>query len=187
MTPLRTLRDKVFPDGWSFLLGEIALWSFVVLLLTGSYLVLFFDPSMEPVTYYGSYAPLRGVEMSRAYASVLDISYEVPAGLLIRQMHHWAAMLLIASILTHLLRVFFTGAFRAPRRFNWVIGVGLFWLALAQAYTGYAKLDDALSGTGLRVAHAIMLSIPVAGSWVASTVFGGEFPGTVIIGRLHAV
>jgi ubiquinol-cytochrome c reductase cytochrome b subunit len=185
MTPLRTLRDKVFPDHWSFLLGEIALWSFVVLLVTGAFLTFFFDPSMEQMTYQGSYTPLRGVEMSRAYASVLDISFEVRGGLLIRQMHHWAALLFIASIALHLLRVFFTGAFRAPRRFNWIVGVALFWLALLQGYTGYMKLDDALSGTGLRVAHALMLSIPVIGSWLASNVFGGEFPGTVIIGRLY--
>jgi ubiquinol-cytochrome c reductase cytochrome b subunit len=185
MTLLRTLRDRVFPDHWSLLLGEIALWSFVVLLVTGTFLTFFFDPSMEQVTYHGSYAPLRGVEMSRAYASVLDISFELRGGLLIRQMHHWAALLFIASIALHLLRVFITGAFRAPRRLNWVVGVALFWLALLQGYTGYMKVDDALSGTGLRVAHALMLSIPVVGSWVASSVFDGEFPGTVIIGRLY--
>jgi ubiquinol-cytochrome c reductase cytochrome b subunit len=185
MTLLRTLRHKVFPDHWSFLLGEIALWSFVVLLVTGTFLTFFFDSSMEQVTYGGSYEPLRGVEMSRAYASVLDISFDVRGGLLIRQMHHWAALLFIAALLLNLLRMFFTGAFRRPRRLNWTVAVGLFWLAVLQGYTGYMKLDDAASGTGLSIAHALMLSIPVIGSWVASTAFGGEFPGTVIIGRLY--
>jgi quinol---cytochrome-c reductase cytochrome b subunit len=186
-TTIRTLRDKVFPDHWSFLLGEIALWSFVVLLVTGTFLAFFFDPSMEQVSYDGSYTALRGVEMSRAYASVLDISFDVRGGLLVRQMHHWAALLFIASIVVHLCRVFFTGAFRRPRRLNWVIGVALFWLALLQGFTGYTKLDDALSGTSLRITHAILQSVPVAGSWLASTVFDGEFPGTAIVGRLYAL
>ncbi|HEY8472930.1 MAG TPA: cytochrome b N-terminal domain-containing protein [Natronosporangium sp.] len=182
---LRALRNRVFPDHWSLLLGEIALWSFVVLVVTGAYLTFFFDPSMAPVTYQGDYQPLRGVEMSRAYASVLDISFEVRGGLLIRQTHHWAALLLIAALLLQLLRIFLTGAFRAPRRLAWLGAVALFWLAVVGGYTGYMKVDDALSGTGLRIAHALMLSIPVVGTWLADLVFGGEFPGTVIIGRLY--
>jgi ubiquinol-cytochrome c reductase cytochrome b subunit len=184
---LQRLRDKVFPDHWSFLLGEIALWSFVVLLVTGTFLALHFDPSMEQVTYDGSYDALRGVEMSRAYESVLRLSFDVRGGLLVRQMHHWAALLFIASIVLHLFRVFFTGAFRKPRRLNWVVGTALFWLALLQGFTGYTKLDDALSGTSLRITHAIILSIPVVGSWLASSLFDGEFPGTVIVGRIYAL
>jgi ubiquinol-cytochrome c reductase cytochrome b subunit len=185
--PIRTLLNKVFPDHWSFLLGEIALWSFVVLLLTGTFLALFFDPSMEEVAYDGSYTALSGVEMSRAYASTLEISFDVRGGLLIRQMHHWAALLFVAAIVVHMARVFFTGAFRKPREVNWIIGVLLFWLAFLLGFTGYSLPDDALSGTGLRIAHAIMLSIPVVGSWVASALFDGEFPGTVILGRVYIV
>ncbi|MFL5880496.1 MAG: cytochrome b, partial [Actinomycetota bacterium] len=98
-----TLR-KVFPDHWSFLLGEIALYSFIVLLLSGTYLTFFFDASMREVTYEGAYAPLRGVQMSAAYESTLDISFDVRGGLLIRQIHHWAALLFMASIVCHLLR-----------------------------------------------------------------------------------
>jgi ubiquinol-cytochrome c reductase cytochrome b subunit len=180
-TPLRRLLNKVFPDHWSFLLGEIALYSFVVLLLTGTYLALFFDPSMEEVVYDGAYTPLRGIEMSRAYESALELSFEVRGGLFMRQMHHWSALLFMAAIVLHMFRVFFTGAFRKPRELNWIIGSLLFWVGFLAGFTGYSLPDDALSGTGLRIAHAIMLSIPVIGSWVASSLFGGEFPGTQIL------
>ncbi|MFV2019470.1 cytochrome b [Micromonospora sp. LOL_023] len=184
-TPLRKLLNKVFPDHWSFLLGEIALFSFVVVLLTGVYLTFFFDPSLEEVTYDGSYSPLRGVHMSAAYASALDISFDVRGGLIMRQMHHWGALLFMASIVVHMLRVFFTGAFRKPREANWIIGSLLFWVGFLAGFTGYSLPDDGLSGTGLRIASAIMLSIPVIGSWVTASIFGGEFPGTIIISRFY--
>jgi ubiquinol-cytochrome c reductase cytochrome b subunit len=182
---LRRAVNKVFPDHWSFLLGEIALYSFIVLLLTGTFLTLFFDPSMEEVKYNGSYTPLRGIEMSKAYASSLDLSFDVRGGLIMRQMHHWAALLFMAAIVVHMLRVFFTGAFRKPREINWIIGVSLFWLGFVEGFAGYSLPDDALSGTGLRIADAIVMSIPLVGSWVATSLFGGEFPGHVILGRLY--
>jgi ubiquinol-cytochrome c reductase cytochrome b subunit len=184
-SPLRRLFNKVFPDHWSFLLGEIALYSFIVLLLTGTFLTLWFDPSMQEVKYNGVYTPLKGIDMSRAYESSLTLSFEVRGGLVMRQMHHWAALLFMAAIVVHMLRIFFTGAFRKPRELNWIIGVLLFWLGFVEGFAGYSLPDDALSGTGLRIAHAIMLSIPVAGTWVATSLFGGEFPGTVILGRLY--
>jgi len=183
--PMRRLLNKVFPDHWSFLLGEIALYSFVVLLLTGVFLTLWFDPSMQDVTYNGPYTPLKGIEMSRAYESSLQLSFEVRGGLIMRQMHHWAALLFMAAIVVHMLRVFFTGAFRKPREANWIIGVLLFWLGFVEGFAGYSLPDDALSGTGLRIAQAIMMSIPVVGSWVATSLFSGEFPGHEILGRLY--
>ncbi|MFK3982030.1 cytochrome bc complex cytochrome b subunit [Micromonospora sp. NPDC050397] len=184
-TPLRALLNKVFPDHWSFLLGEIALFSFIVLLLTGVFLTFFFEPAMTEVTYNGSYAPLRGAHMSAAYASTLDISFDVRGGLIMRQMHHWAALLFMASIVVHMLRIFFTGAFRKPRELNWIIGTLLFWIGFLAGFSGYSIPDDGLSGTGLRIASAIMLSIPVIGSWVTSSIFGGEFPGDIIISRFY--
>ncbi|HWG99572.1 MAG TPA: cytochrome bc complex cytochrome b subunit [Pilimelia sp.] len=185
-TPLRRLLNKVFPDHWSFLLGEIALFSFIILLLTGTFLALFFDPSMREVTYSGAYEPLQGRHMSAAYASTLDLSFEVRGGLIMRQMHHWSALLFMASIVVHMLRVFFTGAFRKPRELNWIIGILLFWIGFTEGFAGYSLPDDGLSGTGLRIAHAIMLSIPVIGHWVANALFGGEFPGNgLIIPRLY--
>jgi ubiquinol-cytochrome c reductase cytochrome b subunit len=183
--PLRRTLNKVFPDHWSFLLGEIALYSFIVLLLSGTYLTFFYDASMREVIYDGSYAPLRGIEMSAAYESTLDISFDVRGGLLIRQMHHWAALLFVAAIVVHLLRIFFTGAFRRPRETNWFIGIGLLVLAMLEGFAGYTLPDDLLSGGGLRIFSAVFLSIPVIGTWVYFTVFGGDFPGELIIGRLY--
>jgi len=180
----RTL-NKVFPDNWSFMMGEIALYSFVILLLTGVYLSFFYDPSMSEVRYDGSYSLLRGVEMTRAYDSTLDISFDVRGGLLMRQIHHWGALLFVAAMTVHMLRVFFTGAFRKPRELNWILGVTLLTLGIVEGFAGYSLPDDLLSGTGLRIAHAIMLSIPVVGTWVAYAIFGAEFPGNDIIPRLY--
>ncbi len=177
---------KVFPDHWSFMLGEIVLYSFIVVLLTGTYLTLFFNPSMVEVIYNGSYVPLKGVQMSEAYASTLNISFEVRGGLLIRQMHHWAALIFVAAMAVHMFRVFFTGAFRKPRELNWIVGVSLTALALGAGFTGYSLPDDLLSGTGLQIIRGILQAIPVVGTWATFLVFGGEFPGTDIIPRLYS-
>jgi ubiquinol-cytochrome c reductase cytochrome b subunit len=174
---VRRQLNKVFPTHWSFLLGEIALYSFIVLLITGVYLTLFFDPSMAEVTYHGVYQPLNGVQMSKAYASTLDISFEVRGGLFVRQVHHWAALLFAASIMVHLARIFFTGAFRRPREANWVIGSLLLILAMFEGYFGYSLPDDLLSGIGLRAAmSSITLGMPVIGTWLHWALFGGDFP-----------
>ncbi len=183
----RTALNKVFPDHWSFMVGELVLYSFVVLLLTGVYLTFFFVPSTELVVYEGSYEPLRGVEMTAAYESTLEISFDVRAGLLMRQMHHWAALLFLATMVVHLARVFFTGAFRKPRELNWMVGVTLLILAIFNGFAGYSLVDDQLSGTGLRIAYSIALSIPLIGTWVTSLLFGGEFPGPDIIERLYVI
>jgi len=167
----------VFPDHWSFLLGEMALYAFVVLVATGTYLALFFTPDTSEAVYRGGYAPLRGAEVSRAYASTLDLSFEVPAGLLIRQTHHWAALLFLVAIVLHLLRVFFTGAFRKPRELNWVLGVTLAALALMEGFAGYSLPDDLLSGMGLAIAYSVAAAIPLVGGQVATLVWGGPFPG----------
>ncbi|MEU7769675.1 ubiquinol-cytochrome c reductase cytochrome b subunit, partial [Nocardia sp. NPDC049190] len=178
--------NKVFPTHWSFLLGEIALYSFIILLLSGVYLTLFFDPSMTEVVYNGSYQPLRGVTMSRAYETALNLSFEVRGGLFVRQVHHWAALLFAASIIVHLFRIFFTGAFRKPREANWVIGSLLLILAMFEGFFGYSLPDDLLSGTGLRAAFGgITMSIPIVGTWMHWLIFGGDFPGEIIIPRLY--
>ena len=174
---VRRQLNKVFPTHWSFLLGEVALYSFIILLLTGVYLTLFFDPSMAEVTYNGVYQPLRGIGMSKAYASTLDISFEVRGGLFVRQVHHWAALLFAASIMVHLARIFFTGAFRRPREANWVIGSLLLILAMFEGYFGYSLPDDLLSGIGLRAAlSSITLGLPIIGTWMHWALFGGDFP-----------
>ena len=176
---------KAFPDHWSFLLGEIALYSLLVLVMTGVFLTFFFHPDMTERPYTGSYVPLQGVLTSEAYSSTLHIGFDVRGGLLIRQIHHWGALVFVAAIGVHLLRIFFTGAFRRPREANWTIGVTLFMLAVLEGFCGYSLPDDLLSGTGLRTAQGIVLSIPVVGTYLSFFVFGGQFPGREIIPRLY--
>ena len=178
---------KVFPDHWSFMLGEIALYSFIILLLTGVFLTFWYKPSMTEVIYNGSYIPLKGIVMTEAYASTLEISFDVRGGMLIRQIHHWAALFFIAAMVVHLLRVFFTGAYRKPREFNWLLGLGLLTLGLLAGFTGYSLPDDLLSGIGLKIAASIVQAIPVIGTWALFFLFGGEFPGTDVISRLYAI
>lgn len=178
---------KAFPDQWTFLLGEIAMYSFVIILLTGVYLTLFFKPSMHEVVYNGSYTKLKGVEMSEAYASALKISFDVRGGLLVRQIHHWSTLIFMGSILVHMLRNFFTGAFRKPRELNWLIGIAMFMLVMLNGLFGYSLPDDLLSGTGLRILEGVLASIPLVGSYAVMFLFGGEYPGTDIIPRLYVI
>ncbi|MEV7730718.1 cytochrome bc complex cytochrome b subunit [Streptomyces sp. NPDC088921] len=178
---------KVFPDHWSFMLGEVCLYSFLILILTGVYLTLFFEPSGVEVVYHGSYEPLNGVVMTRAYESTLDISFDVRGGLLIRQIHHWAALVFVTGMLVHMMRVFFTGAFRKPRELNWVFGWTLLFLGIITGLTGYSLPDDLLSGTGIRFADGAILSIPIVGTYLSFFLFGGEFPGHDIIPRLFPI
>jgi ubiquinol-cytochrome c reductase cytochrome b subunit len=182
---LRVFMRKVFPDHWSFMLGEIALWSFVLLLLTGTFLALFFVPSSAPVVYHGSYVKLNGITMSQAYQSTLNISFEVRAGLLMREIHHWAADLFMAALTIHMLRVFFTGAYRKPREVNWLIGIVLFTLGLLEGLFGYSLPDDQLSGAGLRIFEGVLQGIPIVGTYGAFFLFGGQYPGSLIIPRLY--
>jgi ubiquinol-cytochrome c reductase cytochrome b subunit len=178
---------KVFPDHWSFMLGEIALYSFVILLLTGTFLTLWFKPSMSEVIYHGSYTKLNGVSVSEAYDSTLHISFDVRGGLLMRQIHHWAAILFLASIMVHMLRIFFTGAYRKPREVNWLIGITMFTLAILEGLFGYSLPDDLLSGTGLRITQGVLQSIPIVGTYLYYFAFGGAFPGQDFIPRLYTI
>ncbi|MEA2827709.1 MAG: ubiquinol-cytochrome c reductase cytochrome b subunit [Actinomycetota bacterium] len=183
----RSALNKIFPDNWSFMIGEVALYCLVVLILTGIYLTFFFTPSARTVVYDGSYAPLRGLEMSEAYRSTVRLSFDVRAGLVFRQMHHWAALIFAAAIVAHLFRIFFTGAFRKPRELNWIIGVTLLVLVIFNGFSGYSLPDDLLSGTGLRIAYSIALAVPLAGTWIAFLLFGGEFPSPDILSRLFVL
>ena len=182
---IRRQINKVFPTHWSFMLGEIALYSFLILLLTGVYLTLFFDPSITKVIYDGAYLPLNGVEMSRAYETALNLSFEVRGGLFIRQMHHWAALMFMVSMTVHMLRIFFTGAFRRPREANWIIGCVLLLLGMAEGFMGYSLPDDLLSGVGLRIMSAIIVGLPIIGTWMHCLIFGGDFPSELMLDRFY--
>jgi len=178
---------KAFPDHWSFMLGEINLYAFIVLLGTGTFLAFFFDPNLSKIAYHGPYRLLDGAMLSQAFASTMRLSFEVNAGLLVRQIHHWTALLFVAGICVHMGRVFFTGAFRKPREINWVIGVLLLGVALFEGFCGYSLPDDLLSGTGLRIAISVLLSVPVAGTWLSFLLAGGAYPAAQLIERLFVV
>ncbi len=185
--PVGYLMKKVFPEHWSFMLGEVAMYSLIICLLSGTFLTFWFVPSAGQVVYDGSYLPLRGITMSEAFRSTVDISFDIRGGLLIRQIHHWAALMFIVALSVHMLRVFFTGAFRKPREINWVIGCILSMLALIEGFAGYSLPDDLLSGTGLRAAEGFMRSVPVLGSYLSFALFDGPFPGEAIIPRLFSI
>ncbi len=183
----RKFVNKIFPDHWSFMIGEIALYSFVVLLGTGVFLTLYFVPSSQIVTYTGSYLPLHGVQVSEAYASTLNLVFSVRGGDLMREMHHWSANIFVGAIVVHMGRVFFTGAFRRPREINWFIGMNLLILAIFNGFLGYSLPDDLVSGTGIRISLSILESIPLVGTYLASFLFGGSFPGTSLIPRFFII
>ncbi|WP_395298757.1 cytochrome bc complex cytochrome b subunit [Kitasatospora hibisci] len=178
---------KIFPDHWSFMLGEICLYTFVIIILTGVWLTLFFKPSMAEVIYEGQYIPLRGVEMSEAYRSTVDISFDIRGGLLMRQIHHWSAIVFVAAMLVHMMRVFFTGAFRKPREINWLFGAGLLILGMFDGFMGYSLPDDLLSGTGIRFMEGAVLAVPIVGTYLMFFIFGSQFPGVDIVPRLFTV
>ncbi|MET9956390.1 cytochrome bc complex cytochrome b subunit [Streptomyces sp. NPDC006339] len=177
---------KIFPDHWSFMLGEVCLYSFLIIILTGVYLTMFFHPSMNEVEYTGPYVPLQGQLMSEAFNSTMHISFEVRGGLLIRQIHHWAALIFLAGMFVHMMRVFFTGAFRKPREINWLFGFLLFFLGMFTGFTGYSLPDDLLSGTGVRFMQGAILSVPIVGTYLSMFLFGGEFPGGDFVARFYS-
>ncbi|CAM3553215.1 cytochrome b N-terminal domain-containing protein [Occultella aeris] len=179
-TIITSWRVHAFTDHWSLLLGQIVVASFVVCALTGAFLTFFYDPSVAPVVYDGPYGPLQGVEMSRAYESTLEISLEVRGGLLMRQLHRWSANLMIAALLLHILRVFFTGEFRRPRVKNWLMLFGVLFAGMGAGLTGALLPDDMLSGSSLAVLDGLLKSVPVVGTRLSGLVFQGQFPSGAI-------
>ncbi|GAB2544815.1 cytochrome bc1 complex cytochrome b subunit [Brachybacterium huguangmaarense] len=184
---VRFFARKIFPDHWSFMFGEVALYSFVILLISGTFLTMFFVPSMDEVEYTGMYTPMHGIHMSKAFESTLNLTFEVKGGLFFRQLHHWAALMFMVAIFVHMFRVFFTGAFRKPRELNWLVGFALMMLGMVAGFSGYSLPDDVLSGNGLRIAEGLMLAMPLVGPYLSFFLFGGEFPGHDIIPRLFTI
>ncbi|MEU4392990.1 cytochrome b N-terminal domain-containing protein [Kribbella sp. NPDC023855] len=178
--PWSNLRARVFPDHWSLLFGQIAFYSFIMIVLSGVVLTAYYEPSVDAVVYDGPYTPLRGVEMSRALDSTMAISFEVRGGLLMRQLHHWSTLIMMAAITLHLLRLFFTAGFRRPRRLNWLVVFGLLVVMLGAALTGTSLPDDMASGTSLAVLDGVLQATPLVGPEISALLFGGEFPGNVI-------
>ncbi|EMA63896.1 cytochrome b [Halorubrum lipolyticum] len=175
---------KAFPAEDSFLLGEVALFCFGILVATGTFLAFFYEPSTTAVEYGGSVAQYQGEELPAAFTSVLYLTYDVPFGMFLRRMHHWAAHLFVASIALHMLRVFFTGAYRNPREPNWLVGTALAGLAMFAAYTGYSLPYDEFASTAVGIGYNVAASVPIVGDPLASVVFGGQFPTSATIPRL---
>jgi ubiquinol-cytochrome c reductase cytochrome b subunit len=186
---LARLGDRRVQLRWSNLFGVVTFACLLVLAVTGVLLATWYTPSNELVTYDGPYGPLRGATVTEAFASTMHISFEQTGGLLVRQTHHWAALVMPASMIMQLLVTFFTGGFRRPRQLSWVLLVVAFILVLAAGWSGYALPDDMLSGTGLRIVEGVVLSIPFIGTWAANWMFGGPFPGQIIenLYPVHAV
>ena len=181
----QTFLGKAFPAEDSFLLGEVAVFCFLLLILTGVFLGFFYEPSTSQVEYDGSVAEFQGEEMPEAFVSVLHITYTVPFGMFIRRLHHWAAHLFVASIGLHMLRVFFTGAYRNPREPNWIVGTGLAVLAMGAAYTGYALPFDEFAATATGIGYNLTVSVPLIGDFLGKIIFGGQFPTSATIPRLY--
>jgi ubiquinol-cytochrome c reductase cytochrome b subunit len=177
-SPLKRTLRYVFPDHWTFMLGEIAMYCFVVLVATGIFLTFYYVPSSATVHYQGDYLPLQGTAMGANFESVLKLSFDVPAGLLIRQTHHWAANVFIVAIVLHLVRILLTGAYRKPRELNYWVGVTMLGLGILEGFLGYSLVDDLLSGMGLAIAYSVAMSVPFVGGPLAFLVWNGEYPGT---------
>jgi ubiquinol-cytochrome c reductase cytochrome b subunit len=186
-SPGRKVANKVFPHNWSFLLGEVALIAFAVLVATGIFLTMFYRPSIDPVLYTGDAVLFQGRELPAAFESIVRMTYDVPGGLFFRRVHRAAAHVFIAAAILHLVRIMLTGAFRRPRELNWVVGFVLFTVALGAGVTGYSLPFDALAGTGIRIMYSVVLSIPLVGDNIAFWVFGGPFPTGDVIPRFYAL
>lgn len=185
LSQAQSFLGKAFPAEDSFLLGEVALFCFGLLVASGTFLGFFYEPSTTATQYQGSVMQYQGEEMPAAFVSVLQITYDVPFGMLIRRMHHWAAHLFVASMALHMLRVFFTGAYRNPREPNWLVGLGLAGLSMGAAYTGYSLPFDEFASTAVGIGYNVTLSIPILGEWLANVAFGGSFPSSATIPRLY--
>lgn len=170
---------KVFPVHSTFFLGEMALFSFLILVLTGTYLGFVYVPSNVPVA-------LNDETIPEAYASVRLIE-SIPVASLFRNTHHWAAHVMIASILLHTMRIFFTGTYRKPREINWVIGVVLLGLTLMAGFVGYALPYDSYAVTATGIGFSIARSIPWIGDFASELFFGGAFPTLGSLSRLYTL
>ena len=166
---------KPFPVHSSFFLGEIALFSFILLVLTGIFLAFSYEPSTELVK-------VGGKDLPGAYASVVQ-NDQTPFGLIARQIHHWSAHIMIAAILIHLLRIFFTGLYKKPREINWVVGVMLLGLTVFAAFSGYLLPFDQFAVTATGIGYNIARSVPWIGQAIADFVFAGKFPSAAMIPR----
>ena len=170
---------KAFPVHHSFFLGEMTLFAFATLVVTGIFLSINFEPSIRLVEVGAQQVPA-------AYASVQFID-TLPFGRVIRSIHHWSANIMVAAAFLHMLRILLTGAYKKPREINWLIGIALLGFSIFAAFTGYSLPFDAFSATATKIGYGIASSLPLIGHWLAGAFFGGEFPTEHSLPRLNAL
>ena len=176
---------KAFPVHHSFFLGEITLFSLIILILTGVILALSYEPSNSLVT--NSFDPGTAAKpnlIPAAFHSALKIN-AMPFGDMLRRIHHWTANIMVAAAVIHMMRIYFTGAFKKPREINWWIGMMLLIFSALTAVTGYILPYDNYAYNTVKVVYGIVASIPWVGQWVAQAAFAGAFPGEGIIPRIY--
>ena len=158
---------------WWFCLGGTVLYLFVVQVVTGIALTFYYVPSPD-----------------EAYASVAAITHEVRFGWFIRSLHKWSAQFMIVALILHMLRVFFTGAYRRPRQLNWCIGFLLLGTTLTFGFTGYSLVYEQLSFWGATVATNLAEAVPFVGPFIAHFLRGGPEVGENTLTRffiLHII
>jgi cytochrome b6 len=164
------VRERAIRFSYTFYLGTISFFLFVVLVVTGILLMLYYQPAIP-----------------NAYQNMKDLQYVVSNGIFLRNMHRWAAHLMVITVFLHMLRVFYKGAYRRPREFNWVIGVFLFLLTLLLSYTGYLLPYDQLSYWAVTVGANIVKYVPVVGKSIRFLLLGGNEIGEYTLVRFYVL
>jgi len=155
---------------YSFGLGLLTVFSFIALALTGILLMFYYVPSVE-----------------RAYVDIVELQTKIPFGQLIRNMHRWGAHLMVIMAVLHMVRVFFTGAYKPPRQFNWIVGVFLLIFTLGASFTGYLLPWDQLSYWAITVGTSIAGYAPGLGPLVQKILLGGAEVGQESLVRFYAL
>ena len=141
----------------TWFLGTLSLGTFLILVLTGIPLMLYYHPSVP-----------------QAYADMKDLRFAVSAGVFLRNLHRWSAHAMVLLVFAHMFKVFYRGAYRPPREFNWVIGVVLLMLTLFLSYTGYLLPWDQLAFWAITVGSNLISAVPVFGTKIRFLVLGGH-------------
>ena len=164
------VRERAIKFSYTFYLGMISFSLFVVLVVTGVLLMLYYQPAIP-----------------NAYNNMKDLQYVVSNGMFLRNMHRWAAHLMVIAVFLHMLRVFYKGAYKRPREFNWVIGVFLLLLTLLLSYTGYLLPYDQLSYWAVTVGANIVKYVPVVGNKIRFLLLGGSDIGEYTLVRFYVL
>jgi cytochrome b6 len=164
------VREKAIKFTYTFYLGMISFFLLVILIVTGVLLMIYYQPAIP-----------------NAYHNMKDLQYVVSDGRFLRNMHRWAAHLMVITVFLHMLRVFFKGAYKPPREFNWVVGVILLVFTLLLSYTGYLLPYDQLSYWAVTVGSNIVKYVPVVGTKIRFLLLGGNQIGEYTLVRFYVL